>query len=151
MIKRILLLLMLAICGSIAFADETSQSPEIRSLCADALKKIDSHYRAPKNLINKNSQSISAIVQCDVLPGGRPCNCRPVQTIPVEKRGPFESDLYVLETAMIEAIQQSQPLPFPTAQLNPGMGWTLTYTRQPLTKPATKVELNQGVWKNWTN
>jgi hypothetical protein len=121
-------------------------SPEETAWCTQELKSIDSHYIQPK-LSNPDSKSICVVVQALLFQTGqkaRAGNFRPVQTIPVGKRKPFENDLFIMETAMIDALQNSQPIPYPKMPIKPNGYWMLTYTRDPSQNPPTKLVLEQS-------
>jgi hypothetical protein len=145
-VKRLVLVLLLVIVCTSVFADEKTMSPQEKAWCVDELKKIDSRYHQPK-LINPDAKSICTIVQGILFPKGPKARCgnyRPIQTIPEAQRKPLEMDIFDIESAMIEAMQRSQPFLYPTMPLKPNACWMITYTRDPSKNPPTKLVIEQS-------
>jgi hypothetical protein len=128
-------------CAAIAAGDAVAN--QIRDWCAAECKTVDSKYVAPKNLKNKDSSNLTIIIKCEIHPDHSVRRIRPVMTLKPAERGPYETDLYYLETAAIEAIQNTVDVTYPAMPLKPNSTWTMTYTRQPTKVPKTKVELEQ--------
>jgi hypothetical protein len=145
-IKKLILALIFLVGGATALADEKATSSEEKAWCAQELKSIDQHYHQPK-LKNPDSKSICVVVQALLFQTGttsRVGNFRPIQQIPVDKRKPFETDIFYMETAIIEAMQHSQPVPYPKMPIKPNRYWMITYTRDPSKNPPTKLVLEQS-------
>jgi hypothetical protein len=51
---------------------------------------------------------------------------------------------HYLETAMIDAIQHSQPIPYPKMPIKPNGYWMITDTRDQSQNPPTKLVLEQS-------